>query len=80
MTMSGIMEVADGLPLSFAPEENTIDVRLGQAVAVSYKVSNQAARATVGQASYNVSPPTIPNRTDSAGLRSLTQHASRRRR
>ena len=51
--------VADGLPWSFAPEKNTIDVRLGQVVTVYYKVANQAARATVGQAGYNVSPPTV---------------------
>jgi len=51
--------VADGLPWSFAPEKNTIDVRLGQVVTVYYKVANQAARATVGRAGYNVSPPTV---------------------
>ena len=51
--------VADGLPWSFAPEKNTIDVRLGQVVTVYYKVTNQAAHATVGQAGYNVSPPTV---------------------
>jgi cytochrome c oxidase assembly protein subunit 11 len=51
--------VADGLPWSFAPEKNTIDVRLGQVVTVYYKVANQAARVTVGQAGYNVSPPTV---------------------
>jgi cytochrome c oxidase assembly protein subunit 11 len=51
--------VADGLPWSFAPEKNTIDVRLGQVVTVYYKVANQAARATVGQAGYNVSTPTV---------------------
>jgi cytochrome c oxidase assembly protein subunit 11 len=48
-----------GLPWSFAPEKNTIDVRLGQVVTVYYKVTNQAARATVGRAGYNVSPPTV---------------------
>jgi cytochrome c oxidase assembly protein subunit 11 len=51
--------VADGLPWSFAPEKNTIDVRLGQVVTVYYTVANQADRATVGQAGYNVSPPTV---------------------
>ena len=51
--------VADGLPWSFAPERNTIDVHLGQVVTVYYKVTNQAARVTVGQAGYNVSPPTV---------------------
>jgi len=50
--------VAEGLPWSFAPERNTVDVRLGQVVTVYYRVTNQAARVTVGQAGYNVSPPT----------------------
>ena len=51
--------VADGLPWRFEPERNTIDVRLGQVVTVYYKVTNEAARVTVGQAGYNVSPPTV---------------------
>jgi cytochrome c oxidase assembly protein subunit 11 len=50
--------VGEGLPWSFAPERNTIDVHLGQVVTVYYKVVNRAARVTVGQAGYNVSPPT----------------------
>jgi cytochrome c oxidase assembly protein subunit 11 len=51
--------VAAGLPWSFEPERRTIDVRLGQVVTVFYKVANEAARVTVGQAGYNVSPPTV---------------------
>jgi len=51
--------VAAGLPWLFEPERNTIDVRLGQVVTVYYKVTNKAARATSGQAGYNVSPPTV---------------------
>jgi cytochrome c oxidase assembly protein subunit 11 len=51
--------VAAGLPWRFEPERNTIDVRLGQVVTVYYKVTNEAARVTVGQAGYNVSPPTV---------------------
>jgi cytochrome c oxidase assembly protein subunit 11 len=50
---------AAGLPWSFKPERNTIDVRLGQVVTVYYRVSNEAARVTVGQAGYNVSPSTV---------------------
>jgi len=50
--------VATGLPWQFEPERRTIDVRLGQVVTVYYKVTNQAARITTGQAGYNVSPPT----------------------
>ena len=51
--------VAAGLPWRFEPERNTIDVRLGQVATVYYKVSNEAARVTAGQAGYNVSPPTV---------------------
>jgi cytochrome c oxidase assembly protein subunit 11 len=51
--------VAAGLPWSFEPERRTIDVRLGQVVTIYYKVTNEAARVTVGQAGYNVSPPTV---------------------
>jgi len=51
--------VADGLPWSFEPERRTIDVRLGQVVTIYYRVTNESARVTVGQAGYNVSPPTV---------------------
>jgi cytochrome c oxidase assembly protein subunit 11 len=50
--------VGAGLPWSFAPERRTVDVKLGEVVTVYYKVTNEAARVTVGQAGYNVSPPT----------------------
>ncbi len=50
--------VTGGLPWKFAPEQNSIDVRVGQVVTVLYKVTNEAARETAGQASYNVTPPT----------------------
>jgi cytochrome c oxidase assembly protein subunit 11 len=50
--------VAAGLPWDFQPERRTIDVKLGDVVTVYYKVINQAARVTTGQAAYNVSPPT----------------------
>jgi cytochrome c oxidase assembly protein subunit 11 len=51
--------IAAGLPWSFEPERRTIDVRLGEVATVYYKVTNEAARVTVGQAGYNVSPPTV---------------------
>jgi cytochrome c oxidase assembly protein subunit 11 len=51
--------VAAGLPWRFEPERRTIDVRLGEVVTVYYKVINEAARVTAGQAGYNVSPPTV---------------------
>jgi cytochrome c oxidase assembly protein subunit 11 len=50
--------VAAGLPWRFEPERRTIEVKLGEVVTVYYKVTNQAARVTAGQAGYNVSPPT----------------------
>ncbi len=50
--------VAGGLPWKFAPERNSLNVRIGQVVTVFYTVTNEAARDTVGQASYNVTPPT----------------------
>ena len=51
--------VAAGLPWQFEPERRTIDVRLGEVVTVYYKVTNEAARVTTGQAGYNVTPPTV---------------------
>jgi cytochrome c oxidase assembly protein subunit 11 len=50
--------VAPGLPWRFVPEKNSIDVRIGEVLTVNYTVTNYAARETVGQASYNVTPPT----------------------
>jgi len=50
--------IADGLPWTFEPERRTVDVKLGQVVTIYYKVTNEASRETVGQAGYNVSPPT----------------------
>jgi cytochrome c oxidase assembly protein subunit 11 len=48
--------VSGGLPWKFEPEVNSIDVKLGEVVTVNYKVTNFAARPTVGQAAYNVTP------------------------
>jgi cytochrome c oxidase assembly protein subunit 11 len=50
--------VIGGLPWRFAPEQNSIDVRLGEVVTVNYVATNLSARETVGQASYNVAPST----------------------
>lgn len=49
--------VMPGLPWKFVPEQNKIQVRIGEVATVHYKVVNQAARAISAQASYNVSPP-----------------------
>lgn len=51
--------VTPGLPWKFQPEQNEIQVRIGEVATVHYKVVNEAAREIVGQASYNVSPPTV---------------------
>jgi len=51
--------VSGGLPWRFVPEQTSITVRIGQPVTVYYKVVNEAARETVGLASYNVTPPTV---------------------
>ena len=51
--------VTGGLPWKFEPEQNSIEVHIGDVVTVNYIVTNQSARETVGQASYNVAPPTV---------------------
>ena len=51
--------VAGGLPWRFEPEQNSIELKIGEVVTVAYKVVNESARETVGVASYNVSPPTV---------------------
>ena len=51
--------VTGGLPWKFEPEVNAVEVRIGDVVTVNYTVTNLAARETAGQASYNVSPPTV---------------------
>lgn len=51
--------VASGLPWRFEPERESVEVRIGDVVTVNYVATNLAPRETVGQASYNVSPPTV---------------------
>jgi cytochrome c oxidase assembly protein subunit 11 len=51
--------VAPGLPWKFEPEQNEIEVKIGQVVTIFYTVTNQAARTTAGQAAYNVAPLTV---------------------
>jgi cytochrome c oxidase assembly protein subunit 11 len=50
--------VMAGLPWRFEPEKTEINVRIGEVVTAYYTVTNLAARATLGQASYNVTPLT----------------------
>jgi len=51
--------VTGGLPWRFEPEQNSIEVKIGEVVTANYRVINESARETVGIASYNVSPPTV---------------------
>ncbi|ETR77200.1 cytochrome C oxidase assembly protein [Afipia sp. P52-10] len=50
--------VMAGLPWKFEPEQTEISVRIGEVITAYYKVTNLAARATLGQAAYNVTPLT----------------------
>jgi cytochrome c oxidase assembly protein subunit 11 len=51
--------VAPGLPWKFEPEQNEVEVKIGQVVTIFYTVTNQSARTTTGQAAYNVAPLTV---------------------
>jgi cytochrome c oxidase assembly protein subunit 11 len=51
--------VAGGLPWKFEPETTAIKVRIGEVTTIYYNVTNQSARATTGQAAYNVAPLTV---------------------
>jgi len=48
--------VGPGLPWAFKPEQNTIEVRLGEVATVHYRVVNRAARPITASAAYNVTP------------------------
>jgi cytochrome c oxidase assembly protein subunit 11 len=50
--------VMAGLPWRFEPEKTEINVKIGEVVTAYYTVTNLAARPTLGQASYNVTPLT----------------------
>jgi len=50
--------VTGGLPWRFEPDQTAVDVKIGDVVTVGYTITNESARETVGQASYNVWPPT----------------------
>ena len=51
--------VAGGLPWKFEPEQNEVEVRIGEVKTVFYRVTNRSARTTTGQAAYNVAPLTV---------------------
>jgi cytochrome c oxidase assembly protein subunit 11 len=48
--------VGPGLPWAFEPEQNSIEVKLGEVVTVHYMVINRAARPITASAAYNVTP------------------------
>jgi cytochrome c oxidase assembly protein subunit 11 len=50
--------VMGGLPWRFEPEKTEINVKIGEVVTAYYTVTNLAARPTLGQAAYNVTPLT----------------------
>src|SRR5437764_587605 len=50
--------VTGGLPWRFEPDQTAVTVRIGDVVTVGYTIINESAHETVGQASYNVWPPT----------------------
>jgi cytochrome c oxidase assembly protein subunit 11 len=49
--------VASGLPWEFAPESRQVELAIGDTKLVHYYARNIGSEATVGTASYNVSPP-----------------------
>ncbi|HEX3953716.1 MAG TPA: cytochrome c oxidase assembly protein [Stellaceae bacterium] len=51
--------VAPGLAWKFAPEQNEINIHIGEVATVHYKVTNMAAREITAQAGYNVAPPQV---------------------
>jgi len=50
--------IQGGLPWKFVPEQNEVNVKIGEVATVYYSVTNQSERTTTGQASYNVTPLT----------------------
>jgi cytochrome c oxidase assembly protein subunit 11 len=51
--------VAGGLPWRFMPEQSFVEVRVGDVLTVNYVAINESDREIVGNATYNVSPPTV---------------------
>lgn len=53
--------VAPGLDWSFAPEQGSVDVKLGETKTVFYKLKNRSNRELAGMATYNVQPDLAGN-------------------
>lgn len=52
-------DVNPGLPWAFRPVERSLTVRLGEMSLASYRAENRGETATVGTASYNVTPDKV---------------------
>jgi cytochrome c oxidase assembly protein subunit 11 len=50
--------VDSNLPWRFAPDQTSIEARIGEVVTVGYTIVNVSERPTAGEASYNVAPGT----------------------
>jgi cytochrome c oxidase assembly protein subunit 11 len=48
--------VAPGLPWSFAPVQQTMDVKIGETALAFFKATNTAATSITGRAAFNVAP------------------------
>jgi cytochrome c oxidase assembly protein subunit 11 len=48
--------VAPGLPWSFAPVQQTMDVKIGETALAFFKATNNAATPITGRAAFNVAP------------------------
>ena len=48
--------VGPGLSWEFLPKQPTMEVRLGESAMAYYKVTNRSTKATVGSATFNVTP------------------------
>lgn len=49
-------DVNNSLPWEFAPDQRSVDVRLGEAMTITYHARNLSDKAVVGTAAYNVTP------------------------
>ena len=49
--------VDGNLPWRFVPDQDSVEVKIGEVATVGYTVINESSRETAGEASYNVAPP-----------------------
>src|SRR6185312_4039397 len=77
MTVRFDSNVAPGLPWKFEPEQNEINIKIGEVATVHYKVTNLAARPITAQAGYNVAPPQMGAYFDKINCFCFTQQTLR---